>query len=178
MVLHLTSNHQLAARVLVSKLIVFHGPFFFISGYFLPGSFDRHNVGTYVSEKFFRLGIPLLLGIFVIVPYEMYFWHMYQGDTTSFIPYYIHDYLGIGDRAATIKGPFTPELNLGHLWYIEHLLVYSLLYAVIRVVAKKKNQKPPLPFRLHGKFFCLLLLELLGGFRTFLDSLSTNGACF
>ncbi len=37
------------------------GLYFFISGYFIPGSYDRQGFGTFVRKKILRLGVPLLL---------------------------------------------------------------------------------------------------------------------
>ena len=39
----------------------FMGLYFFISGYFVPGSYDRQGFGTFVRKKLLRLGVPLLL---------------------------------------------------------------------------------------------------------------------
>ena len=39
----------------------FMGLYFFISGYFVPGSYDRQGFGTFIRKKILRLGVPLLL---------------------------------------------------------------------------------------------------------------------
>ena len=39
----------------------FMGLYFFISGCFVPGSYDRQGFGTFVRKKILRLGVPLLL---------------------------------------------------------------------------------------------------------------------
>ena len=39
----------------------FMGLYFFISGYFVPGSYDRQGFSTFVRKKILRLGVPLLL---------------------------------------------------------------------------------------------------------------------
>ena len=39
----------------------FMGLYFFISGYFVPGSYDRQGFGTFVRKKILRLGVPLSL---------------------------------------------------------------------------------------------------------------------
>lgn len=44
----------------------FMGLYFFISGYFVPDSYDRQGFGTFMRKKILRLGIPLvLMGCFV-----------------------------------------------------------------------------------------------------------------
>ena len=37
------------------------GLYFFISGYFVLGSYERQGFGTFVTKKILRLGVPLLL---------------------------------------------------------------------------------------------------------------------
>lgn len=37
----------------------FMGLFFFISGYFVPASYDRQGPGGFIKKKLLRLGIPL-----------------------------------------------------------------------------------------------------------------------
>lgn len=39
----------------------FMGLYFLISGYFVPASFDRQGLASFVSKKMLRLGLPLLL---------------------------------------------------------------------------------------------------------------------
>jgi len=74
----------------------FMGLFFMISAYFLPTSFERKGAGTFLKDRFVRLGIP-----FVAV--------------------------GLAIGAASQVG-FDPA----HMWFVAHLLVYALLYAVWR----------------------------------------------
>ncbi len=49
--------------------------FFMISGYFLPQSFDRKEK-DFLKDRSRRLGIPLLVFFFVIIPIMMYAYHI------------------------------------------------------------------------------------------------------
>ncbi|MFZ1022186.1 MAG: acyltransferase family protein [Halobacteriota archaeon] len=46
----------------------FMGLFFFISAYFLPGSFDRKGGKRFLKDRFIRLGIPLIIVMASIIP--------------------------------------------------------------------------------------------------------------
>ena len=74
----------------------FMGLFFLISAYFVPASFDRKGVWTFLTDRFLRLGIPLAV-------------------------------VGLTIGALT-NATFDPA----HLWFVAHLLVYAILYAVWR----------------------------------------------
>ena len=73
----------------------FMGLYFFISGYFVPRSFDKQGAKQFVQKKLLRLGIPLL----------------FMGALISVL---------------------TGKLEIGHMWFVESLLAFCLIYALIR----------------------------------------------
>lgn len=114
--------------------------FFLISGYFMVASYDHHGPGRFLKGRLLRLGIPLLAFFFLIIPLQQYLCHLYKGDLgpLSFRQYYTTHYFA----------PINAEANFAHLWYVEHLLVFSLCYAVMRTVRKRRPEssastKPP-----------------------------------
>ncbi len=117
----------------------FMGLFFFISGYFMPGAYDRNGEGKFIRERLIRFGLPLLFGFFLLIPAQLFVYHRLQGNDITFFAYYIDLYLGQGTKPAYSTFGF-PEFNFGHLWFIEHLLVYSLLYALVRRIIKKPGE--------------------------------------
>jgi len=104
------------------------------SGYLLAGSFERRNFGKYLWQKFMHLGIPMCIGFFLYIPLLQYWYHYnYRpGGHISFWNYYWHIWHGIGGKPANWNWPGWPDRHLAHLWYIEHLFVYSLLYGLWR----------------------------------------------
>ncbi|WP_069998946.1 acyltransferase family protein [Cellulosilyticum sp. I15G10I2] len=115
----------------------FMGLFFMLSGYFIPASYDRKGFKLFINDKIYRLGIPTLFAAFVIIPCQMYFYYsLYSGNAAMhFFQYYLQIYLGIGGQpVGFISSIGWPELNFGHAWFIEQLLVYSIVYAVIRKI--------------------------------------------
>ena len=121
------------------------GLFFFLAGYFSPGAFDRKGAIDFLRDRGRRLGLPLLFGTFAIVPIAGWA-HLALDPATPPVSYWtyltkyfppqgpLHRYL-LGDAP---KPAFWPEwerwpaFNFGHLWFLEHLLVYALLYAAVR----------------------------------------------
>ena len=99
------------------------------------------------SDRGRRLGLPLLFGTFAIVPI-MGSAHLALNPAVPPVSYWtyltkyfppqgpLHRYF-LGDVP---KPGFWPErelwppFNFGHLWFLEHLLVYALLYAAVRAV--------------------------------------------
>ena len=109
--------------------------FFMISGYFLPRSFDRKTKG-FLKDRFVRLGIPLLVFRFRLIPVMMYAYHLNfrPYGPISFLSYYSHFYLGHGPRPPVWTGPSWPDLNFGHLWFVEHLLIFAVCYWLWRLM--------------------------------------------
>jgi peptidoglycan/LPS O-acetylase OafA/YrhL len=124
--------------------------FFMISGYLMVMSYNRSRPLAFVKSRLLRLGIPLVAFFFLVIPLQQYLCHWRSGDlgTMSFGRYYVDAYLGHGERPAVWKGNW-PEMSFLHLWYVEHLLIVSLCYALLRAVWKHTSQtslaqaKPP-----------------------------------
>jgi peptidoglycan/LPS O-acetylase OafA/YrhL len=102
------------------------GLYFFISGYFVPGSFDKQGTKQFIQKKLLRLGVPLL-------------------------------FMG------TIIGVLTGKPEIGHMWFVESLLVFCLVYAVIRhwvsLIDSECNSKPTI--------IGLLIVALLMGIGSY-----------
>jgi glucan biosynthesis protein C len=112
--------------------------FFLISGYLMVMSYDRSQPAAFVKGRLLRLGIPLLAFFLLVIPVQQYLCHWRAGHlgVMSFGRYYVDCYLGQGPPLADWKGRW-PEMNFGHLWYVEHLLIVSLCYALLRTVWKR-----------------------------------------
>ena len=132
----------------------FMGLFFFISAYFIPSSLEKHGVKKFVLDRLVRYGIPILFAFFVIVPLDQYYsfvtWR--GGPPISFFAYLSKAYFNFGEKPFSMISPSWPELNFGHLWFVQHLLAYSLLYALFYQIGRifrkstvKKNPKNSVP---------------------------------
>lgn len=105
----------------------FMGLFFFISGYVMPGAYDKYGAGGFLKSKVMRLVIPLAvvsLGIFLPINYAI-------GHYTSFDTYV--SYLMTGDGVQSI---------IAHLWFVQHLFIYSVVFAAVVYITRKIRPRP------------------------------------
>lgn len=92
---------------------------FMISGagvYFALGS---RSAGAFMKERFVRILVPLLFGMFVIVPPQIFFERLTQGHTYSYSEFY----KTVFEFQAYPDGSFSWH----HLWYLAYIFFYSLL---------------------------------------------------
>ena len=133
----------------------FMGLFLLISAYFVPGSYDRKGAGRFLKDRLIRLGIPLALYSWVINP--LFVWeHFYRDTGLSFWRYYPGQY-------------FRTESVIGHgpLWFVEVLLIFSLVYVVWRLATRSRPPRPSLE-ALFPANRAIALFALLLGIITFL----------
>jgi surface polysaccharide O-acyltransferase-like enzyme len=116
--------------------------FFMISGYFTPGSYDRKGPWPFLKDRLLRLGIPLLFYIIVIDPLIVYALAVnvggFEGSLWSFLTRYF--------EGQYLKN-FSP--GTGPLWFVEALLIFTLIYMVLRLLLRpsiappQRDGKPP-----------------------------------
>ncbi|MFD1718564.1 acyltransferase family protein [Georgenia deserti] len=100
--------------LVVANQSYFMGLFFLISGYFVPASVDRKGPGGFARERLIRLGVPILVFMVVVRPVADY-WSWRYSD--SALPYLTH---------------YMTTMDPGPTWFLEVLLIFSLLYAGCR----------------------------------------------
>ncbi|KOX45571.1 acyltransferase family protein [Streptomyces ardesiacus] len=108
--------------------------FFFVSAVLIPGSCERHGTRRFLRGRFVRLGIPVVVGALTIVPGLMYayFTHYRGYPPMPFTRYFTDVYLGMGEEPAGWSGPSWPDLQFGHLWFVQNLLACTVVYVVLR----------------------------------------------
>ncbi len=129
----------------------FMGAFFLLAGYFTPGSFDRKGPGSFLKARLRRLGIPIILFIFVLSPIS---------------------WIGIFLMPASLTGITTPLtwqtyphlIGLGPLWFVAMLLIFSFGYAAWRRLTRNRTSssmsRSLLPSYLHIGIFILALAQV------------------
>ena len=117
----------------------FMGLFFFISTYFVPGSYNRKGPKKFLKDRFIRLGIPYLIYIASVNPIMVYFLY-FQSEMTfiEFYAIYFQSPEGIGHYVGS-NGP---------LWFILTLMIFAVFYCLWRQIykinsEKKTEKKPP-----------------------------------
>jgi fucose 4-O-acetylase-like acetyltransferase len=112
-----TSKAWATAFFPVSVISLFAlGPLFLVAGWFSARSLAHKGAGAFARARLLRLGVPLIVFIFVINPLAAYLGALGQGLHPD-----LADYLG-GVYAA------------GPMWFVAALLVFSLAYALLRRV--------------------------------------------
>ncbi|MCF7975807.1 MAG: acyltransferase family protein [Phycisphaerae bacterium] len=117
-------THALGAWFVAVCHAFFIGLFFFISAYFVPGSYDRKGPVRFLKDRLIRLGIPLVLYSWIVRP--LFVWLdpvKSQGRGLAFKDFITTDYFKHND----ILGP-------GPLWFIMALLMFSLAYVPWRLL--------------------------------------------
>jgi len=137
----------------------FMGLFFFISGYFYPQSFDRHGIHKFIKDKFIRFGIPLTFAYFIMTPLLDYVKYVHSVREISLPDFYLQTWLESGLRLVYPGG-----FHFGHLWFVEHLLVYAILYAVIRTLLQKCAPAPSIATPRQVKLSIIIFYILILGF--------------
>lgn len=128
----------------------FMGFLFLISGYFVIRSYDKKGSKKFLTERLIRLGIPTLIYMLVIHPFNVYVLLGHTWDRPSFTKYYFN-YL--------ITFDFISES--GPLWFAFALLIFNCIYVLIRIISKELKIKKDITNPGTGAMF------LLAGIITF-----------
>lgn len=126
---------DLPATLVLTLLICFNQAFFMscffmIAGYFTPGSYERKGVGTFLKDRLIRLGIPLVICAFLLLP------------LISFL----------------VKGGSISSFGAGPLWFVETLLLFAGGYILWRWLTREQvvvyKNTPPTALAI----FCFTLI--------------------
>ena len=94
---------------------------FFISGTVTYFMLQKRSTGSFIGLRFRRLFIPLLFGMLVIVPPQVYMERLTQGFKGNFFNFYP----GIFTTGGYPKG----NMSWHHLWFIVYLFLYDIIFA-------------------------------------------------
>lgn len=120
----LTASDGFTALILTFFFIInqsyFMSLFFLISGYYTPGSLEKRGYRKFVLNRALRLGLPILIFVFVLGPISI---GMGTIDSTLF-----STLRELWNNRNFINGP---------IWFLEVLLVFSLIYCGLRYLRLK-----------------------------------------
>jgi glucan biosynthesis protein C len=103
----------------------FMGLFFLISGYFVPGSYDRKGGRAFIRGRLVRLGIPLLLFLLILRPLVNL--GGYLDGRAGAMPYPLY---------------YIVTWDPGPMWFVETLLVFCLGYVLVRRLRASRGHAP------------------------------------
>lgn len=107
---------------------------FVISGMGTYYALGKRNIWKFNLERYLRLGIPLAVGMLLIVPPQVYFERVTNGQFTgSFLEFF---------TTVAFDGIY-PEGNISwhHLWFLPYLFLFSLVLSPILVYLRQNNTK-------------------------------------
>jgi len=114
----------------------FMGILFFVAAYFAAGSLAARGPRGFMRERLFRLGLPLLVYVFLIDPFIGYFLVDYGGA---------RERLGAAEAYLDYLASFRWLGSTGPLWFAETLLSFSGIYALARAVRPRRTVPGPAP---------------------------------
>jgi glucan biosynthesis protein C len=127
----------------------FMGLFLLIGSYFVPGSYDRKGAFRFLKDRLIRLGIPLAVYSWVINPLFVYvFLFRDRMPLWDFFP-----------RVYFSGGEF---IGQGPLWFVEVLLIFSLVYILWRLVVRSRKTDPAGEATFPGNGAIVIFALLLG----------------
>jgi glucan biosynthesis protein C len=130
----------------------FMGLFMLISAYFVPGAYDRKGPRRFLKDRLIRLGVPLAFYCWILRPLLVYLYlRSVEGLRLTWWGYYPGRYF----RTHALLGA-------GPLWFVETLLIFTVLYVVWRLLTGRGSAGPPVtktqfPGNLSIALFALLL---------------------
>ncbi len=130
----------------------FMGLFLLISAYFVPGSYDRKGAGRFLKDRFIRLGIPVAVYSWVVRPLLAYL------DPVKF-PLSRPPFWSFITQTYFQQQPL---FGAGPLWFIEVLLIFSVLYVLWRRLIPDRSDKPAAETRLPSNRTIALFVIALG----------------
>jgi len=135
---------------------------FVVSGMGTRFALSHRNAKEYNKERISRLLIPLVFGMLIIVPPQVYIERLTQGNLfSSYFHFYPHYFDGIYP-----KGNFSWH----HLWFLPYLLLMSIIATPIFIYFRKENNKfilrirnliDKIPLVLYFGVIPLIVIQLL-----------------
>ena len=149
-------NHETSNLMMESNhfLHLFRMPLlFFISGTVSYYMMQRRSALSFIGLRFRRLFVPLLVGMFIIVPPQIYMEWLNKGFTGTFWQFY----KTVFNFVPYPKGSFSWH----HLWFIAYLFLYDILFAPLfawMISPKSIGLKNKLAYLANGKWIYLITI--------------------
>ncbi|MBT8048723.1 MAG: acyltransferase family protein [Xanthomonadales bacterium] len=129
--------------------------FFIVAGFFASLLCEIRGCHEFAKQRLRRIGVPLLAAVLVILPACYYLWGLglMEQDVVSW-----REVKRMSFHDKVLKSEL---LGLGHLWFLQYLLLYSLVYYLVRI-GWPAVFKSPVRFRLLERgWWPLTLLSVM-----------------
>jgi glucans biosynthesis protein C len=105
---------------------------FVIAGAGMWFALERRTASQFVRERTMRLLLPLLIGMFLVVPPQIYYERLFRGQWSGSYPaFYVERVLQLTPYPAG-------DVSWHHLWFILYLYVYVLLLMPVLLWWKRR----------------------------------------
>ena len=132
----------------------FMGLFLLIAANFVPGDYDRKGQGKFLVDRLVRLGIPLVFYSWVLRPLLIFLGEKFPGSFWTWYRFIYFKHYGF--------------IGGGPVWFIEILLIFSVIYAILRSVMQRPIQKPMKESKFPGSRKIVLFTLILGSVSFFI----------
>jgi len=139
----------------------FMGLLFLIAGYFTPNSYDKKGFALFIKDRLIRLGIPIVIYVLVIHPILGMGILGYRVGSDGFVP---NGNGGIMASYVEYLRGFHFIGGTGPLWFALALLIFSILYALLRKFVAPKSLASDKNFPKFTSIAILILLVSLCAF--------------
>jgi len=134
------------------------GLLFLVAGYFTPGALDRKGLGRFVKDRWRRLGLPALFYLLVITPFILWVEvpsSVWTGGASNFLQFYRQYFMSAGMHL----------LGIGPMWFALALLVFSIIYALLKIVSPATANTRTGPVKgSFGVLIALIMIVAAGAF--------------
>lgn len=110
---------------------------FVLAGISTCYALDKRSPGQYIKERVFKLLIPLISGILLLVPVQTFYAEKFHNGYTGG---YLYQYVLFFTKKTDFTG-YTGGFTPGHLWFILYLFIISLVALPIILKYKKSSKK-------------------------------------
>jgi glucan biosynthesis protein C len=117
---------------------------FFISGMALALVCSKFSLWQLTKIRSQRLLVPLIFGMLVIVPPQLYFELLAQQQFSGSYLAFMQEYLNLDTSLAPHKQSAIGLLTWNHLWFLPYLWCYSLIMLLLYPLLKKLLHFPVL----------------------------------
>jgi surface polysaccharide O-acyltransferase-like enzyme len=108
--------------------------FFILAGYFTPRSLERKGSISFMKGRLIRLGIPLIFFLLILAP--LTYWVVANIANNLNVPI-----SQIWREVLTFTS--LQNISFGHLWFLEALLIFALIYVLYKNTSNGNKPKQP-----------------------------------
>ncbi len=135
---------------------------FMISGLAIRFVLAKMSVADFLGRRHVRLLVPLVFGVLVVVPPQLYFEMLQNGDLDISYWRFYQAFFDLDHTLfADYQAGILPHMDVNHLWYIRELWTFSIYLLVLLPVLNSRLLARGLDWLAdHGGVIGLLLLPL------------------